>query len=69
MHASTQYLKQVSGLLKTGVTSLRTSSSSYETMQGIQKFQIASFICENEHHGLFFITKMIHQKGISLLLG
>lgn len=34
MHASAQYIKQVSGLLKTGVTSLRSSSSSYEVMQG-----------------------------------
>ncbi|KAJ8747419.1 hypothetical protein K2173_012487 [Erythroxylum novogranatense] len=35
VHASTQYLKQVSGLLKTGVTSLRNSSSSYEVVQEI----------------------------------
>lgn len=33
VHASSQYIKQVSGLLKTGVTSLRSSSSSYDTMQ------------------------------------
>ncbi|XP_031388019.1 uncharacterized protein LOC116201048 [Punica granatum] len=33
VHASTRYLKQVSSLLKTGVTSLRNSSSSYEVMQ------------------------------------
>ncbi|KDP41462.1 hypothetical protein JCGZ_15869 [Jatropha curcas] len=33
VHASTQYLKQVSGLLKIGVTSLRNSSSSYEVVQ------------------------------------
>ncbi|CAH9129911.1 unnamed protein product [Cuscuta epithymum] len=33
MHASTQYIKQVSGLLKIGVTSLRSSPSSYETVQ------------------------------------
>ncbi|VFQ79021.1 unnamed protein product [Cuscuta campestris] len=33
MQASTQYLKQVSGLLKIGVTSLRSSPSSYETVQ------------------------------------
>ncbi|KAF5740162.1 hypothetical protein HS088_TW11G00228 [Tripterygium wilfordii] len=33
VHASTRYVKQVSGLLKTGVTSLRNSSSSYEAMQ------------------------------------
>ncbi|XP_015874207.3 uncharacterized protein LOC107411178 [Ziziphus jujuba] len=33
VHASTQYIKQVSGLLKTGVTTLRNSSSSYETVQ------------------------------------
>lgn len=34
MHASAQYIKQVSGLLKVGVTTLR-SSSSYEIVQGI----------------------------------
>ncbi|KAF3446002.1 hypothetical protein FNV43_RR11180 [Rhamnella rubrinervis] len=33
VHASTQYIKQVSGLLKTGVTTLRNSSSSYESVQ------------------------------------
>ncbi|KFK34615.1 hypothetical protein AALP_AA5G168700 [Arabis alpina] len=33
VHASTQYLKQVSGLLKTGVTSLRNSSTSYDVVQ------------------------------------
>ncbi|XVE95208.1 hypothetical protein REPUB_Repub02eG0076300 [Reevesia pubescens] len=33
VHAGTQYIKQVSGLLKIGVTSLRNSSSSYEVMQ------------------------------------
>ncbi|XP_050204886.1 uncharacterized protein LOC126654923 [Mercurialis annua] len=33
VHASTRYIKQVSGLLKTGVTSLRNSSSSYEAVQ------------------------------------
>ncbi|TXG52695.1 hypothetical protein EZV62_021864 [Acer yangbiense] len=33
VHASTRYMKQVSGLLKTGVTSLRNSSSSYESVQ------------------------------------
>ncbi|KAL1201250.1 hypothetical protein V5N11_031031 [Cardamine amara subsp. amara] len=33
VHASTQYLKQVSGLLKTGVTSLRNSSTSYDIVQ------------------------------------
>lgn len=36
VHASTQYIKQVSGLLKIGVTSLRNSSSSYEVVQGMQ---------------------------------
>ena len=36
VHAGTQYIKQVSGLLKTGVTTtLRNSSSSYEVVQGI----------------------------------
>lgn len=34
MQASTQYIKQVSGLLKIGVTSLRSSPSSYEVFQG-----------------------------------
>lgn len=38
VHASTRYLKQVSGLLKNGVTSLRNSSSSYEVFQGINYF-------------------------------
>ncbi|KAF8377347.1 hypothetical protein HHK36_030724 [Tetracentron sinense] len=33
VHASTQYIKQVSGLLKIGVTTLRNSSSSYEVVQ------------------------------------
>ncbi|OIT28396.1 PREDICTED: uncharacterized protein LOC109212700 [Nicotiana attenuata] len=33
MQASTQYIKQVSGLLKIGVTSLRSSPSSYEVVQ------------------------------------
>ncbi|TYH72274.1 hypothetical protein ES332_D05G242800v1 [Gossypium tomentosum] len=33
VHAGTQYIKQVSGLLKIGVTSLRNSSSSYEVVQ------------------------------------
>ncbi|ESQ54863.1 hypothetical protein EUTSA_v10024255mg [Eutrema salsugineum] len=33
VHASTQYLKQVSGLLKIGVTSLRNSSTSYDVVQ------------------------------------
>lgn len=34
MQASTQYIKQVSGLLKIGVSTLRSSSSSYE-VQGL----------------------------------
>lgn len=34
MQASAQYIKQVSGVLKVGVTTLRNSSS-YETPQGI----------------------------------
>uniref|UniRef100_A0A5B6ZKD2 Pesticidal crystal cry8Ba protein n=1 Tax=Davidia involucrata TaxID=16924 RepID=A0A5B6ZKD2_DAVIN len=33
MQASAQYVKQVSGLLKIGVTTLRSSSSSYEVVQ------------------------------------
>lgn len=36
VHAGTQYIKQVSGLLKTGVTSLRESSSSYEVVHGMR---------------------------------
>lgn len=35
VQASTQYIKQVSGLLKTGVTTLRSSSSSYDVVQGL----------------------------------
>ncbi|KAJ1383908.1 hypothetical protein SESBI_42978, partial [Sesbania bispinosa] len=35
VHASTRYLQQVSGLLKVGVTTLRSSSSSYEVVQEI----------------------------------
>lgn len=34
VQAGTQYIKQVSGLLKTSVTTLRNSSSSYEVTQG-----------------------------------
>ncbi|KAL6180048.1 hypothetical protein ACLB2K_046717 [Fragaria x ananassa] len=33
VQAGTQYIKQVSGLLKTGVTTLRSNSSSYEVVQ------------------------------------
>ncbi|KAA0038672.1 uncharacterized protein E5676_scaffold455G005750 [Cucumis melo var. makuwa] len=33
VHASTQYIKQVSKVLKAGVTTLRSSSSSYEVVQ------------------------------------
>ncbi|KAL5558530.1 hypothetical protein UlMin_034741 [Ulmus minor] len=33
VHAGTRYIKQVSGLLKTSVTTLRNSSSSYEVVQ------------------------------------
>lgn len=36
VHASTKYIKQVSGLLKNGVTTLRSSSTSYEAVQGMQ---------------------------------
>ena len=36
VHAGTRYIKQVSGLLKTSVTTLRNSSSSYEVVQGIE---------------------------------
>ncbi|GAV66816.1 hypothetical protein CFOL_v3_10326 [Cephalotus follicularis] len=40
VHAGTQYVKQVSGLLKTGVTSLRNSSSSYEAVQETYSFML-----------------------------
>lgn len=40
MHASTQYIKQVSRLLKIGVTTLCNSSSSYEVVQGTFAFPI-----------------------------
>ncbi|KAK9758272.1 hypothetical protein RND81_01G219800 [Saponaria officinalis] len=33
VHASTHYIKQVSGLMKVGVTTLRHNASSYETVQ------------------------------------
>lgn len=48
VHASTQYIKQVSGLLKTGVTTLRNSSSSYESVQGITfgKFHVFCFLLQ-----------------------
>lgn len=35
MKASTQYIKQVSGLLKNGVSSLRNTSSTKEVLQGL----------------------------------
>lgn len=35
MQASTQYIKQVSGLLKNGVSSLRSTTSANEVMQGL----------------------------------
>ncbi|KAB1203895.1 hypothetical protein CJ030_MR8G020764 [Morella rubra] len=35
VHAGTRYIKQVSGLLKNGVTTLRNSSSSYEVVQDL----------------------------------
>ena len=56
VHASTHYLKQVSGLLKVGVTSLRNSSTSYDVVQGMWKLYhpycpssllFCFFICEN----------------------
>ena len=34
VHASTRYIKQVSKVLKAGVTTLRSSPSSYEVVQG-----------------------------------
>lgn len=46
VHASTRYIKQVSGLLKNGVTTLRNSPSSYEAVQGTQKLQtILAYQC------------------------
>ncbi|KAJ6954661.1 hypothetical protein NC652_006185 [Populus alba x Populus x berolinensis] len=40
VHASSQYIKQVSGLLKIGVTSLRNSSSSYEVVQAFLSINV-----------------------------
>ncbi|XP_074560041.1 uncharacterized protein LOC141816107 isoform X1 [Curcuma longa] len=40
MHASAQYVKQVSGLLKIGVSTLRSSSSSYEATQETYSCQL-----------------------------
>ncbi|XP_030934042.1 uncharacterized protein LOC115959685 isoform X1 [Quercus lobata] len=42
VHASTKYIKQVSGLLKNGVTTLRSSSTSYEAVQGFPPMQMLS---------------------------
>ena len=39
MHASTQYIKQVSSLLKVGVTSLRSRSSN-DAIQGMEELRI-----------------------------
>lgn len=36
VYASTRYLKEVSGLLKTGVSTFHNSSSSYEVVQGMK---------------------------------
>lgn len=58
MHAGTRYIKQVSGLLKTSVTTLRNSSSSYEVVQGM-KFIDGEYIC------FFFFLK---RKFLLLLL-
>ena len=44
VHASSQYIKQVSGLLKTGVTTLRSSPSSYEGVQGIMNCNVHSLL-------------------------
>ncbi|KAG6468268.1 hypothetical protein ZIOFF_072841 [Zingiber officinale] len=40
MHASSQYIKQVSGLLKIGVSTLRSSNSSYEVMEETYSCQL-----------------------------
>ena len=44
VHAGTRYIKQVSGLLKTGVTTLRNSSSSYEAVQGIKNCKLCALL-------------------------
>lgn len=36
LHAGTRYVKDVSGILKLGVTTLRSSSTSYEVVPGMQ---------------------------------
>lgn len=52
MQASTQYIKQVSGLLKVGVSTLRSSSSGYE-VQGIWLFIL--FWVDYKNHTLCYI--------------
>ena len=54
VHASTQYIKQVSGLLKTGVTTLRSSSSSYEDVQGIMSCHVQSLLVGQAQNVLAF---------------
>lgn len=44
VQAGTQYIKQVSKLLKNVVTTLRNSPLSYEAVQGMQKLQTLFFI-------------------------
>lgn len=63
VHAGTRYIKQVSGLLKIGVTSLRNSSSSYEVVQGMS-FRFPSSVIQNVGSCL---TAFIHpSRGLGL---
>lgn len=60
VQASTQYIKQVSGLLKTGVTTLRSSSSSYDVVQGM------CILCQNQRCGTNFII-LVKSENLSKL--
>ncbi|WRX30580.1 hypothetical protein QQP08_023067 [Theobroma cacao] len=59
VHAGTQYIKQVSGLLKIGATSLRNSSSSYEIVQGMS-FQTPCYLVRGLHKEGSCLTGFIH---------
>ena len=56
VHAGTRYIKQVSGLLKTSVTTLRNSSSSYEVVQGmkIHRCQLYLLVKKEKERDNFF---------------
>ncbi|RVW65321.1 hypothetical protein CK203_058146 [Vitis vinifera] len=58
VHASSQYIKQVSGLLKTGVTTLRSSPSSYEGVQGIMNCNVHSLLNCTEF--ICFVLFLLH---------